>query len=99
MTTIETPIMNTLFTRLQHMGYTDITLNVWHEVRLYVNIKGLPPFAYKLDDRGKVTAKETLERTVFSNICKLTPYVKQHRAEILREFDGAGYVRRKAMVG
>lgn len=98
MTTIETPIMDTLFARLRKMGYTDITLNVWHDVRLYVNIKGMPPFAYKLDDRGKVTAKEKLERTFFSNICKLTPYVKQHLSEILQEFDGAGYVRRKDML-
>lgn len=98
MTTRETPIMNTLFARLQKMGYLDITLNVWHGVRLYVNVKGMPAFAYNLDDSGKITSKKRLDATFFSNVRRLTPYVKQHRREILQEFDGAGYVRRKDVV-
>lgn len=88
-------VIDTLFTRLQQMGYGDVTLNVWHDVRLYVNIKGQEPFAYKLDDKGKVTSKHMLEKTLFLNATKLTPFVNKHIEEIRGAFDGAGYVKRR----
>lgn len=88
-------VIDTLFTRLQQMGYGDVTLNVWHDVRLYVNIKGQEPFAYKLDDKGKVTSKHMLEKTLFLNATKLTPFVNKHIEEIRGTFDGAGYVKRR----
>ena len=92
------PTLNTIFNTFAKMGYTDITMNLWHGVRLYVNIKGEQSFCYVLDELYKrkrygsrILSKEPLRGGLFTDAQKLCRFVYNKRTELAKEMEEGVY--------
>lgn len=75
----------------KNQGYEKISINLWHEVRLYVNIKGYVPFSYKLDADFKIVSPEMLDTKLFLDARKLTPFLKRNKAQVIKEMANGTY--------
>lgn len=75
----------------EKMGYTNISINLWHEVRLYVNIKGYKPFSYKVDDLFKISSVELMDSTLFNAARKLIPTLKKNKELLVTQMGSGNY--------
>lgn len=73
-------------------GYEKVSTNLWHEAKLYVNLKGCKPFSYSVDNNFKITCEEMLDEKTFADARTFIYTLKRHRAELLEQMgDGAYY--------
>ena len=90
-------IAEEILDKFEGMGYRDVSVNLWHGVRLYVNIKGEKSFCYHMEERCRiVSGQHLLGRRLFDDARRLCYFLQNNRNRVLAEMGDGAYHRRKA---
>lgn len=85
-------ITDKILAKITQMGYQNVRINLWHEVLLFVNIKGMPPFYYQMENSCRIASQKKLPEILFSDMRKLCWFLQANKADIVNEMaDGAYY--------
>lgn len=68
------------------IGYTNAKMNVWNNVRLYVNLNPERSFSYDMTQGFKISSRIKLTPEEFRTARNLIPLLKRHRDQLM---DGA----------
>ena len=86
-------IENNLLTQFKVHGFPIVSMNLWQNRRLYVNIPGLPVIAYDLENSHgkqtydcKIICHEYLRPATFRNLVAISSFIRQHEDEIKELF-------------
>lgn len=77
--------------RLAAFGHGRVSINLWEKRRLYVNMEGVIPFFYDLEDGAKIVSHKRLPKDVFLHAKELCPFLRAHKQDVIGSLSGAGY--------
>lgn len=80
-----------IFNQLHSLGYQNITVNLWQDTRLYINIKGKPTFYYDIMRSCVIHSEELLPRGFFLSARTLCTFLQTHKEELILELGDGKY--------
>lgn len=96
-----TDVIERFLDEWESRGYQNVTVSLWHGIRLYVNIPGEPAFYYRVDkQRGRcrnywVSGTKLLAGRLFQDAWDIGRFIVRNRDGLLRAMDGGGYFSRQ----
>ena len=84
-------IADEILERWAGKGYPQVTINLWHGVNLYVNIKGEQPFYYEMDSNCMIHSRKSLKPQLFAQARTLLPFLRAHKDEVRQQMAGGQY--------
>lgn len=86
-----------LLQKLKDLGFEKVTINLWHESNLYVNIEGMKPFYYWLGGSAKICSRDRLDADVFAKARTLCGWISSHRWDLISQMGEGVYYRSDKM--
>lgn len=70
-------MLDTIKQKFEDLGYTDVKVNVWRGVRIYVNLDTKHTFSYDINQGFKVSSLVLLPKAEFELAKSLIPDLKR----------------------